>query len=98
MSDTTAAVTILIEIHAKHGQEQDARDGLVTAITTSVKPGFLGSEVFEDLNDPCAFYSVQSWENAAAFRAHMAEAAEGMAEATSMLRDAPRTSVLRRIA
>lgn len=98
MSDTTAPTTILIEIHAKPGHEQEARDGLVTAIATSAKPGFLSSEVFEDLNDPGAFYAVQTWENAAAFRAHMAEAARGMAEATSMLRDAPKTSILRQIA
>jgi hypothetical protein len=37
---------------------------------------------------------VQEWENSQAFHAHMAEAAEGMAEATSMLREAPKTTVL----
>lgn len=98
MDDTTAAVTILIEIHARAGQEEEARDALVTAIATSLKPGLLDSQVFEEIDDPGAYYAVQRWENADAFRAHMAEAAGGMAEATSMLREAPRTAILHHVA
>ncbi|MEU4150803.1 antibiotic biosynthesis monooxygenase [Streptomyces sp. NPDC026659] len=96
--DNASAVTVLIEIHAKDGAEQEARDALVHAIETSVKPGFLGSRVYADLTDPGAFYSVQQWESARAFHAHMAEAREGMAEATSMLSRPPRTTVLSHIA
>ncbi|MER5936894.1 antibiotic biosynthesis monooxygenase [Streptomyces sp. NPDC001928] len=63
------------------------------AIETSAEPGFLGARVFAHATDPGAFYSVQEWESAQAFRAHMAEAAQGMAEATAMLSEAPRTAV-----
>ncbi|MCS7482933.1 putative quinol monooxygenase [Umezawaea endophytica] len=91
-------VTVLIEIHAKPGQEQEARDGLLHAINTSEKPGFLGSHEYEAPEDPGAFYAVQEWENMEAFRQHMADAAAGnLAEATSMLREPPKTAVLRTI-
>jgi quinol monooxygenase YgiN len=98
MSEHTNAVTVFIEIHAKVGEESVARDALIHAIATSDKPGFLGSSVYEDLRDPGTFYSIQEWQDTASFQAHMGEAREGMAEATSMLRDAPRTAVLRKIA
>lgn len=98
MSDDTQAVTILIEIHAKEGAERESRDALVHAIKTSVKPGFLGSRIYANPADPGAFYSIQQWENQQAFHDHMAEARDGMAEATSMLREAPRTAVLTQIA
>lgn len=95
-SPPSGAVTVLIEIHAKEGQEQQARDGLLHAIKTSEKPGFLSSREYEDLDDPGAFYAVQEWENMAAFRQHMTDAAAGdMDEATSMLSEPPRTVVLR---
>lgn len=93
---TSDAVTVLIEIHAKEGREDEARQGLVQAIKTSEKPGFLGSREYEDLNDPGAFYAVQEWESVEAFRRHMADAAAGdLDKATEMLREAPRTAMLR---
>ncbi|MFI0980896.1 putative quinol monooxygenase [Streptomyces sp. NPDC021093] len=92
------AVTVLIEIHAKDGQEEEARERLSHAIRTSEKPGLLSSTEYEDLNDPGAFYAVQVWENAEAFRAHMEFAAEtGMGEAIRVLRVPPRTVVLRTV-
>jgi quinol monooxygenase YgiN len=92
------AVTVLIEIHAKDGQEKDARDGLLHAIQTSEKPGLIGSAEYEDISDPGAFYAVQQWENVEAFQAHMKDAAEtGMNEAIQALREPPRTAVLRAI-
>ena len=98
MTEQTTAVTVFIEIHANPGEETIARDALIHAIATSDKPGFLGSSVYEDLRDPAAFYSIQEWQDAASFHAHMGEARDGMSEATSMLREAPHTAVLRRIA
>ncbi|MFI5958915.1 putative quinol monooxygenase [Cryptosporangium sp. NPDC051539] len=97
-STASNTVTVLIEIHAKKGQEQQARDGLLNAIQTSEKPGFLGSREYGDLNDPGAFYAVQEWKSIEAFRQHMADAAAGdFAEATSMLSEPPKTAVLRTI-
>ncbi|WP_306359054.1 putative quinol monooxygenase [Nocardia sp. CC227C] len=91
-------VTVLIEIHANAGQEQQARDSLLHAIQTSEKPGLIGSTEYEDLNDPGTFYAIQTWENAEAFHAHMKDAAEnGMDEAISVLREPPRTALLRTI-
>ncbi len=97
MGEQPTGVTVFIEIHARDGQERQARDALIHAITTSHKPGFLGSDVYEDVQDPGAFYSIQTWQDAAAFKAHMSDAREGMADATAMLREAPRTAVLRKI-
>lgn len=94
----TEAVTILIEIHAKPGREQEARDALTHAIATTVKPGMVSAEIFADEHDPGAFYSTQIWENANFFQLHMGEVRGGMAEATAMLREPPRTTILRRIA
>ncbi|GAA1933506.1 hypothetical protein GCM10009837_69180 [Streptomyces durmitorensis] len=92
------AVTVLIEIHAKDGQEKDARDNLLHAIETSEKPGLVSSTEYEDLNDPGTFYAVQVWENVEAFHAHMQDAAEaGMSEAVQVLREHPKTAVLRTI-
>ncbi|MFI6299392.1 putative quinol monooxygenase [Nonomuraea sp. NPDC050790] len=91
---TNEAVTVLIEIHAKDGREQEAREALIHAIETSVKPGFLGAQIFAHATDPGAFYSIQEWENASAFHAHMAEMAPGMPEATAMLAEPPATTVL----
>lgn len=93
----TAAVTILIEIHAKPGQEQQARDALTHAIANTAKPGMVSAEVFADEHDPGAFYSIQRWENVEFFNAHMGQVRGGMAEATAMLREPPRTAVLRSI-
>ncbi|GAA5063359.1 putative quinol monooxygenase [Nocardia callitridis] len=91
-------VTVLIEIHAKPGQENDARIALLHAIQTSAKPGLVSSTEYEDSNDPGAFYAIQVWENTAAFDAHMRDAAEnGMSEATQVLREPPRTTVLHTI-
>lgn len=93
-----SSITILIEIHAREGQEQEARDALLHAIQTSEKPGLISSTEYEDTNDPGAFYAVQVWENAAAFRAHMEDAANsGMTEAIQVLREHPKTAVLRTI-
>lgn len=64
------AVTVLIEIHATDGQEHEARDALLHAVRTSEKPGLISSTEYEDLADPGAFYAIQVWENAEAFRAH----------------------------
>lgn len=95
-SSPSGTVIVLIEIHAKEGQEQQAREGLVHAIRTSEKPGFLGSREYGDVNDPGAFYAVQEWKSMQDFRQHMADAAAGdLDEATSMLREPPRTAVLR---
>jgi len=68
-----------------------------TTIATTEKPGLLSYEIFEDGNEPGTFYSTQEWENIEAFHAHMNAAKSGLKEATSMLRDAPRTSILKRI-
>ncbi|WP_419998892.1 putative quinol monooxygenase [Streptomyces boninensis] len=93
-----STITVLIEIHAKDGQEQEARDSLLHAIQTSEKPGLVSSTEYEDLNDPGAFYAIQVWENADAFRAHMEDAAKsGMHEAIQVLREHPKTAVLRTI-
>ncbi|WP_410652248.1 putative quinol monooxygenase [Amycolatopsis sp. cmx-4-54] len=91
-------VTVLIEIHANAGHEQQARDSLLHAIQTSAKPGLVNSTEYEDLEDPGAFYAVQVWENVDAFHAHMKDAAEnGMNEAIKVLREPPKTAVLRTI-
>ncbi|MDA2807968.1 putative quinol monooxygenase [Nocardiopsis suaedae] len=97
MSDQ-GTITVLIEIHAKDGQEHEARDALLHAIRTSEKPGLVGSTEYADLDDPGAFYAVQVWEDADAFHAHMRDAAEsGMDEAIRVLRARPRTALLRTI-
>lgn len=90
-------VTIFIEIHAKDGEEDVTRQAFTTTIETSEKPGLLSYEIFEDINDPATFYSTQEWESVEAFQAHMSAAKNGLRDATNMLRDAPRTSILRRI-
>jgi quinol monooxygenase YgiN len=96
MSSDQDRVTVLIEIHAKEGQEKDARDGLLHAIKTSEKPGLISSSEYEHLGDSGAFYALQEWENIEAFHAHMEDAAEsGMSEAIQVLRERPRTAVLR---
>ncbi|ODA41873.1 hypothetical protein DSBG_1365 [Desulfosporosinus sp. BG] len=41
--------------------------------------------------------STQEWEKIEDFQAHMSAAKSGLKEATSMLRDTPRTSILKRI-
>jgi len=91
------SVTILIEIHANEGEEDVARQAFTTTIETTEKPGLLSYEIFEDTNDPGTFYSTQEWESLEAFHAHMSAAKSGLKEATKMLRDAPRTSILKRI-
>lgn len=92
-------ITVLIEIHAKEGQEQEARDALLHAIQTSEKPGLVSSTEYGDLHDTGAFYAIQVWETEDAFRAHMEDAAKsGMNEAIQVLREHPRTAVLRTIA
>ncbi|MFE0801224.1 antibiotic biosynthesis monooxygenase [Streptomyces sp. NPDC058812] len=84
------------QIHAKDGQEHEARDSLLHAIQTSEKPGLVSSAEYEDLNGPGAFYAVQVRENADAFRAHMEDAAKsGMNEGIQVLREHPETAVLR---
>ncbi|NNH69049.1 antibiotic biosynthesis monooxygenase [Nocardia uniformis] len=91
-------VTVLIEIHAADGHEQAARDALLHAIQTSEKPGLINSTEYEDLDDPGAFYAVQVWETMNDFHAHMRDAAEnGMGEAIQVLREHPKTAVLRTI-
>ncbi|MYW01000.1 antibiotic biosynthesis monooxygenase [Streptomyces sp. SID3343] len=91
-------VTVLIEIHAKDGREREARDSLLHAIQTSEKPGLVSSTEYEDLDDPGAFHAIQVWENADAFHAHMEDAARsGMDEAIQVLRERPKTAVLRAI-
>ncbi|MFF3173569.1 putative quinol monooxygenase [Streptomyces sp. NPDC057900] len=91
-------VTVLIEIHAKDGQEKDARHALLHAIETSAKPGLISSTEYEDIDDSGAFYAIQVWENVAAFHAHMKDAEEnGMNEAIQVLRAHPKTAVLRTI-
>ncbi|NGO68749.1 putative quinol monooxygenase [Streptomyces boncukensis] len=97
MSDQST-VTVLIEIHARDGQEHDARNALLHAIQTSEKPGLLSSTEYEDLDDPGAFYALQVWENPDAFHAHMDDAAtSGMSEAIQSLREHPKTTILRTI-
>lgn len=91
------SVTIFIEIHAKDGEEEAARKAFTTTIATTEKPGLLGYEIFEDSNDPGTFYSTQEWDSIEAFHSHMSAARSGLKEATSMLSDAPRTSILKRI-
>ncbi|AFU03808.1 putative quinol monooxygenase [Nocardia brasiliensis] len=89
-------VAVLIEIHANAGQERQARDALLHAIQTSDKPGLVSSTEYEDLDDSGAFYAVQVWESEDAFHAHMKDAAEnGMNEAIKVLREPPKTAVLR---
>ncbi|RII34217.1 antibiotic biosynthesis monooxygenase [Clostridium chromiireducens] len=91
------SVTILIEIHAKDGQEEVARKVFTTTIATTEKPGLLSYEIFEDSSDKGTLYSIQEWENVEAFQAHMSAAKSGLKEATEMLRDMPRISILNQI-
>ncbi len=91
------SVTIFIEIHAKDGQEEVARKEFTTTIATTEKPGLLNYEIFEGSSDKGTFYSIQEWENVEAFQAHMSAAKSGLKEATGMLRDMPRISILKRI-
>ncbi|WP_328560166.1 antibiotic biosynthesis monooxygenase family protein [Streptomyces coelicoflavus] len=98
-TDPDDAITLLIEIHANEGQEQEARDALLHAIATSAKPGMISSRQFADSHDPGAFFAIQEWESEEAFHAHMEDAAKsGMSEAVKVLSRAPRTTVLRGIA
>lgn len=91
-------VLVIIEIHAKAGEEQEARDRLLGAISTSRKPGMVSSQEYEDPNDPGAFYATQIWENAGAFEAHMNDAAaSGMSQEIQVLREEPKTTVLKAI-
>lgn len=91
-------ITVLIEIHAKAGQEREAREALLRAIQTSEKPGLISSTEYENLQDPGAFHAIQVWENADAFHAHMEDAARsGMDEAIQVLSEHPRTALLRTI-
>ncbi|MRN53940.1 putative quinol monooxygenase [Paenibacillus monticola] len=92
------SITIFIEIHAKAGEEEFTKQTFKTTIETSNKPGLISYEIFEDSNAPGTFYSTQEWESVKAFHAHMSEAkSAGIVEATSMLREMPRTSILKRI-
>lgn len=90
-------ITVFIEIHARSGEEAIAREAFTKTIETSEKPGLLSYEIFEDVNEPDTFYSTQEWESLEAFQAHMHAASSGLKQATAMLRDIPRTSILRRI-
>ncbi|NED78645.1 antibiotic biosynthesis monooxygenase [Streptomyces sp. SID11233] len=90
--------TVLIEIHAKDGQEKDARHALLHAIETSAKPGLISSTEYEDIDDSGAYYAIQVWEDMEAFHAHMKDASEnGMDEAIQVLRAHPKTAALRTI-
>ncbi|WP_432926875.1 putative quinol monooxygenase [Microbispora sp. CA-135349] len=98
MATSTEQVTVLIEIHARAGQERQARDGLLHAIETSDKPGLISSRQYASLDDPGVFFAVQEWESAEAFHRHMKDAADsGMDEAIRVLSKAPRTALLRAI-
>ena len=93
-------VTILIEIHAKEGQEDFARETFTQTIATAHKPGMISAIVYEDILNAGTFYSVQEWESIEDFKSHMQEAKaspSAFADKTSMLRDIPKTSVLKRI-
>lgn len=90
-------VTLFIEIHAKEGKEEIVREVFTTTIATSEKPGLLGYKIYEDSSDPGCFYSTQEWENEEAFHAHMRAAKTGLNEAVNILREPPRTNILRRI-
>lgn len=95
-----ARVTVLIEIHAKEGQEDLARETFTHTVATAHKPGMLSAMVYEDKLTPGTYYSVQEWESIEDFKSHMRDAKASpteYADKTSMLRDAPRTSILRRI-
>lgn len=98
MSSPNGGVMVLISIQAEPGYESEARRRLSDAIQTSRKPGMISSREYADPASPGAFYAMQEWESAAAFEAHMRDAAEhGMSEAVDVLREPPRTVVLRPI-
>jgi len=93
-------VTVLIEIHAKEGQEEIARETFSHTVATAHKPGMLSAMVYEDKLAPGTYYSVQEWESVEDFKSRMRDAqasATEYSDKTSMLRDAPSTSILRRI-
>jgi len=90
------SVSVLIEIHAQEGREGQVRDLFTKTIASSQKPGLISYEIFEDPRDAGGFYSMQVWKSADAFQAHMAQAAQGgMSDSVALLREAPRTRVLR---
>jgi quinol monooxygenase YgiN len=87
---------VLIEIKAAAGKEDLTRKTFVEVIKTSHKPGILSAQIFEDAAKPGVFYSLQEWEDEAAFRKHMSDNTQGLEESKAAMMDGlPKLTILK---
>lgn len=87
---------VLIEIKAAPGKEDLTRSTFVHTIQTSHKPGILSAQIFEDTAKPGVLYSLQEWEDEAAFRKHMSDNTQGLEESKATMMDGlPKLTILK---
>lgn len=93
--DGMANIFVLIEIQAVPGKEDELRETFVHVIKTSEKPGMISARIFENAKEPGRLYSLQEWEDEAAFRLHMSDNRKGLDDRMSALRGPPSLTILK---
>jgi quinol monooxygenase YgiN len=69
-------ITVVVELHARQGARAELK-GVLEDISRTYAPtvaGFLGSTVYEQLDDPDGLVEIAEWESAEAQAAAVAEA------------------------
>jgi quinol monooxygenase YgiN len=85
-------ITVVVELHAKPGAREELEKVLagISATYGPIAPGFLGSTIYEMLDDPDGLVEIAEWESAEAQAAAVSRALEtGVYAPVLELVDAP---------
>lgn len=70
--DRRELLTVIANMRAKPGKEQELRTALEALIEpTSKEEGYVNYDLHQAVDDPAVFYFYENWESAAALDAHL---------------------------
>ena len=92
-------ISVVAQIRAKSGHEDEVRSGLEKLVGPSQKEaGCLKYNVFEDKHYTGSFFTYEEWESEAALDTHLQVNKEALNKVKALLREDLRISVLKLVA
>lgn len=93
---TTEKISVVAQIRAKSGHEDEVRSALEKLVGPSQKEaGCIKYNVFEDKHYTGSFFTYEEWESEAALDTHLQVNKEALNKAKALLREDMRISVLK---
>jgi quinol monooxygenase YgiN len=95
-SATAAKITVVAQIRAKSGHEDEVRSAFTKVVGPSQKEaGCIKYNLYEDKHYTGSFFTIEEWESEEALEVHLQVNKEALNRAKTLLREDLRISVLK---